>query len=568
MAYDGIFISSLIDEISENLIGRKVEKITQPEKDEVILHFKINRKNTQLILSASANYPRIQFSNVKKENPLKAPMFCMVLRKYLKGAILKSIIQVGTDRVVKLEFKSTDELGFESEYTLITEIMGRHSNISLVRNKDNIIMDCIKHISPSKNSFRSLLSGLTYVSPPESEKLNPYFISNHNALSSITPEDSFSKYFTGFSKELSLELKHRLDKNNSFSVESIQKHLNEMLADNKNFFIYSKDSKILTFHCIKLTYLIDDGCTFAKFEDINDLLDNFYKDKDLQDRMHSKTADIHKLVVTNIERCEKKISKLKKTLVDCTKKDKYRLYGELLTSYIYSISQGDKKASLLNYYVTDKEEYVEVPLDSTKTPSENIQKYFKKYNKMKTSEEMASIQLKGADEELTYLHSILLNISNCTSITEIEEIKKELTESGYLKKKKTKGKSKEKSSSPLHYISSDGIDIYVGKNNTQNDYLTLKFASKNDLWLHTKDIPGSHVIIKHSGEIPELTLSEAANLAAYYSKAKNSTKVPVDYTQVKNVKKPSGSKPGMVIYYTNQTFYIDPVEPSIEITDN
>ena len=576
MALDGFFLKSLTEELSKELIGRRVEKISQPEKDEIILNFKINRKNRGLLISASSNYPRIHFTDIKKENPLSAPMFCMVLRKYLKGAKVLDIQQVSTDRVLNILFESTDELGFVSNFMLVVEIMGRHSNISLVRSSDNIIMDSIKHIGLSKNTYRTVLSGLPYVYPPESKLLDPYTFSKEYLISKLKEldfsEKIFSRIFTGFGADLSKEILYRLNlKRDTDNEPKLVNYINEILdiledfkSNNKNFVTYSLDGYLKTFHCVKLTHLLDKGMDNIDFENPSKLCDKFYYEKDLQDRMHGKSSEIHKLVSNNIDRCAKKIKILNKTLIDCKKRDKYQLYGELLTSFIHSIEEGSEKVSLLNYYVTDKEEYVEITLDPNKTVSENIQKYYKRYNKMKKSEEMAQIQLTHAEEELSYLNSVLVNISNCRSTGEISEIKKELVESGYLKKKKSKKKVKEGKSVPLHFISSDGIDIYVGKNNLQNDYLTLKFASKNDLWMHTKDIPGSHVIVKNSGNIPESTLDEAANLAAYYSKGKNSTKVPVDYTEVKHVKKPSGAKPGMVIYYTNKTFFIDPVEPKLE----
>ncbi len=576
MALDGFFLKSLTEELSKDLIGRRVDKISQPEKDEIILNFKINRKNIGLLISASSNYPRIHLTDIKKENPLAAPMFCMVLRKYLKGAKVLDIQQVSTDRVLNILFESTDELGFVSNFILIVEIMGRHSNISLVRSSDNIIMDSIKHIGLSKNTYRTVLSGLPYVYPPESKLLDPYAFSKEDLVSKLKEldfsEKIFSRIFTGFGPELSKELLYRLKfKEDSANVTSLINHIDEILeiledikVNNKNFGTYSSNGYLKTFYCVELSHLLNEGMDYISFGNSSELCDKFYYEKDLQDRMHGKTSEIQKLVSNNIDRCVKKIDILEKTLADCKKRDKYQLYGELLTSFIYSVEEGSEKVSLLNYHVTDKEEYIDITLDPNKSISENIQKYYKRYNKMKKSEEMAQIQLLHAKEELSYLNSVLVNISNCRTTSEIAETKKELVESGYIKKKKSNKKVKEGKSSPLHFVSSDGIDIYVGKNNLQNDYLTLKFASNKDIWLHTKDIPGSHVIIKNTGSIPETTLDEAANLAAYYSKGKNSTKVPVDYTEVKNVKKPSGAKPGMVIYYTNKTFFIDPVEPKLE----
>ncbi len=268
---------------------------------------------------------------------------------------------------------------------------------------------------------------------------------------------------------------------------------------------------------------------------------------------------MQKLVINNIDRVEKKLNILKKTLIECEEKQKYNLYGELITANIYNIRKGDKEVEALNYY-SEEEEYIKIPLDVNKTPSENAQKYFKKYNKLKAAEENAYIQIELAEEEDEYLQSVLSNIENADNYKDLEDIKNELVETGYIAFKKSMKSKKTKPSKPLHFISSDGIDIYVGKNNLENDYLTLKFAHNNDIWLHIKNIPGSHVIIKNLGEVPDSTLLEAATLAAFYSKGKNSTKVPIDYTEIRNVKKMAKGKPGMVTYSTNKTIYVDPIK--------
>jgi predicted ribosome quality control (RQC) complex YloA/Tae2 family protein len=290
-------------------------------------------------------------------------------------------------------------------------------------------------------------------------------------------------------------------------------------------------------------------------------VEKFYYEKDRADRLKNRSSDLQKLIQVNLDRCAKKINLLRDTLSDCEKKDDFKILGELLTANIYSIRKGDSQIEVSNYY-SESAETMTIKLDKDKTPSENIQHYYKKYNKMKKSEEASKIQIENAEKEYEYLQSVLTNIHNAESYEEIEDIKKELIETGYIRFKKESSK-KSKPSKPMHFISSDGIDLYVGKNNIQNDYLTLKFAEKHDTWLHTKNIPGSHVIIKHFGPPPENTLLEAALLASYYSKAKDSTKVPVDYTEVKNVHKPNGAKPGMVIYRTNKTIYVDPEKPDL-----
>jgi predicted ribosome quality control (RQC) complex YloA/Tae2 family protein len=569
MAFDGIYLYSLIQELKSSMINLKIDKINQPEKDEILLTLR-GKEQKKLLISASSNYPRIHFTKQVKENPKQAPMFCMVMRKYLIGGKILDIYQKDTDRVLCMDVECRDELGFNSIYSLIIEIMGRHSNITLVRTRDNKVMESIKHITFDMNTYRTLYPGVIYVFPPESTKVNPLNIQSdliskalENSAISMN-EMFFSKIFTGIGKPLSKELFVRykenfsdsLDKNNI--IDFISTTLETMLSNKKHIIYLDNNSyKDFTF---------TDLITFEQYDKLefnshSELLDAYYVNKDKQDRLNSKAQDIQKLINTNIDRCKKKIKILENTLVECESKDEYKLKGELLTSYIYSISPGERSVSLLNYY-SEKEEYLTIELKENKSPSENVQEYFKKYNKLKKSEENALTQLENAKDELDYLSSVLSNLNNSDNYNDIEDIKNELIETGYIKFRKNKSK-KSKPSEPMHFISSDGLDIYVGKNNIQNDFLTLKFAGKNDLWLHAKNMPGSHVIVKAS-EVPDKTLEEAAALAAYYSKGQNSSKVPIDYTQVKNVKKPNGAKPGMVIYYTNKTIYSEPKETNLK----
>lgn len=564
MALDGVYLYSLVHDFKKSIINSKIDKINQPEKDEVILTLRKDRKNIKLLLSASSKFPRIHLTETVKPNPIQAPMFAMVMRKYLIGGKITDITQIEGDRLIEIRIESTDELGFDSKYLLIVEIMGRHSNITLVRERDNKIMECIKHIYQDVNSFRVSYPGATYVYPPKSTKLNPYNFTkedfeqflNNNSIE--LDKNFFSKTFTGIGKSLSESIyKKILQYNNNINIDYIFNFFKNFvlnLNDNFSYRIYKEQNVFKDFHCVPLDFINYD---YVEIENPNLLLDIFFSTKDKQDRLLNKSYDLQKLINTNIDRCENKSKKLNITLNDCEKKDSYKIKGDLLTSYIYQLKKGQKEITLLNFY-NEEEEYITIPLDENKSPSENIQRLYKKYNKLKKSEEAAYEQLEKNEEELKYLNSVLTNILNCESYLEIEDIKKELIESGYLKHKKSqKDSKKEKSSKPLHIISSEGIDLYIGKNNIQNDYLSLKFANKNHIWLHTKNIPGSHVII--TSENPsDTTLEEASILAAYYSKAKNSTKVPVDYTKVKNLKKPKGAKPGMVIYHTNNTIMANP----------
>lgn len=568
MALDGIYLHSLLNSLKDSLIDSKIDKINQPEKDEIILTVRKDRKNRKLLLSSSSKFPRIHLTEVNKENPLKAPMFSMVLRKYLLGGTIVNVTQKDGDRIIILEIESRDEMGFNSSYSLIIEIMGRHSNISLVRNRDNKVMECIKHITPNINSFRVLYPGVEYVYPPISTKLNPFdfsFDSFKNYIDENNIEISnnlFMNIFTGISKPLSNELytvaiKKDIDLYNINDLFNYFTNFISTLCNNEHFAIYKDDSGIFKdFHSVKLSTLLD-NLSELTFDNPSLMMDSFFLTKDKQERLHGRSTDLQKLINTNIDRCKKKANILEKTLISCEEKEDYKIKGDLLTSFIYSFKKGDKDVTVQNFY-SDNCEDITITLDENKTPSENVQYFYKKYNKLKKSEEAALHQLELNESELNYLLSVLTNIQNVESYDEIDSIKNELIETGYVKfKKVAKGTKRQKESKPLHFISSEGIDIYVGKNNLQNDYLSLKFANKNDTWLHTKNIPGSHVII-NSKDFNDKTLEEAATIAAYYSKAKENSKVDVDYTEVKHLRKPSGAKPGMVIYYTNKSIVVDP----------
>lgn len=574
MAFDGIFIYSLINELKKKIINGRVEKVNQPEKDEVILTVKNERNIYKLSVSASAVYPKFFLTGISKPNPTSPALFCMVLRKYLLGSRIIDIRQLSTDRVVFIDFQSLDELGYDSIYTLAVEIMGKHSNITLIRQRDNIIMDSIKHLTFDMNSLRSLYPGVSYIMPPPSNKLNPFEYSLSDLENYLDSNQLpfnisfFSNIFTGISKPLSKELFFRLEEekidlqldNISMINEFLRKIFKKLKNEEFKFVLYETASSVKEFYCIEFSHLNNMEETI--FSTGSELVEKFYFEKDKADRLKNRSSDLQKLVNINLDRCSKKINILNNTLKECEDKDNFKIRGELLTSNIYNMKKGDAVAEVMNYYSANSEVII-IKLDKDKTPSQNIQFYFKKYNKLKKSEDAAKIQIKKTGEEYEYLMSVLTNILNAENYEEIEEIKKELVDTGYIKFKKTSNK-KPKQTKPMHYISSDNLDIYVGKNNIQNDYLTLKFAEKHDTWLHTKNIPGSHVIIKCFGAPPENTLLEAALLAAYYSKGKDSTKVPVDYTEVKNVHKPNGSKPGMVIYSTNKTIYVDPAKPDIK----
>nr|WP_242693936.1 NFACT RNA binding domain-containing protein [Proteiniclasticum aestuarii] len=553
MALDGIFFTNITSELKEDLTGAKVNKISQPENDTIILSMRGVSGNRKLLLTSNSSYARIHFTDLPKENPMQAPLFLMVLRKHLVGSKLIEINQVDGDRLINLHFVGYDEFGYDQAFTLSIEMMGKHSNIILVRDQEGTIVDCIKHVSSLKNSYRSLLPGKSYIAPPKSNKLDPLHFSDeefHQARATHDfTEDFYSTVFAGVSRRTShfIHSIHQDEEPLAFSREILKK-----LAESEKFYILTSEKGFedVTSYPFKETYLEFDSPSLA--------LETFVHEKDAKDRIKSKTSDLQKILNNNLQRVRKKIEVLDKSIEDSMDKEKFKLRGEILSANVYALKDGMEKATLLNYYTGED---IEIRLNPSKSISQNIEMYYNKYNKKKRAEVMAKGQKILALEEEDYLTSILLSLENLENENEIQEIRKELMVAGYLRFRKT-GTKKDIASKPLHFTSTEGIDIYVGKNNTQNDYLTTKFASRHDTWLHTKDIPGSHVIIR-SDHFNDETLLEAANLAAYFSKASKSTKVPVDYTLVKHVKKPNGAKPGMVIYSTNKTLYVDPEAPRI-----
>ncbi|MBS4536119.1 NFACT family protein [Clostridium sp. D2Q-14] len=583
MSLDGITLRSLVHELSNTLIEGKINKIYQPENDELLISIRNKGKNEKLILSASSNNPRIHFTNSTKENPQSPPMFCMLLRKHLQNGKILSIKQQYLERIIKITISNYDELGVLSEKELIIEIMGRHSNIILIEKRTKKIIDAIKRITPDISSVRQVLPGVKYQLPPNQNKLNPLKLNKEqffNIINNVNEGNKIYKFiyenFVGISPLIAKEICSREniyensligglneeDKEKIFL--SFKKLINDVINNNnKPSMIYNEyKTKILGFSSIDLTQFKESKKVY--FNSISDLLNTVYETKDRLDRIQQKSLSLKKHIKTKLDRDKNKLAKQKEELFNAKNREKYKIYGELITANIYKIEKGMDILTTENYY--DNNNLIEIKLNPNLTPSENAQKYFKRYNKLKNAFNEVSIQISQTKEEINYLEHILLSIENSTDLSELEEIKEELIDGGYVKYRR-KNKSREKKnikSKPLHFISSDGFDMYVGKNNRQNDYLTLKFADKEDIWLHTKDIPGSHIIIrKNNKEVPEETLYEAALLAAFHSKGKMSSNVAIDYTEKKNVKKPNRAKPGMVIYENNNTLYVTPTEKEI-----
>lgn len=582
MALDGLVVHSLASELHTKLVGGKVDKVHQPENDELVLFIRNNKENFKLVLSSSASNPRVYIANeYKKENPIKAPMFCMLFRKYIQGGIITDISQVDFERIIKISVESFDELKEKTTKDIYIEIMGRHSNIILTQN--NKIIDSIKRIPPSVSRVRQLLPNMTYELPPAQDKANPIkgisiksFINTLREFNGPIYEGIYSK-FLGISPSVAKEICHRAnlttddyaDDKTRDELSILYRAFSDLFTKIKNdeydpcIAIDESIDKVIDFSCINLSFL--DGNKFIKDESISQIIEDYYKTKDFKDRVHQRTSDLRKSISIKLDRLYHKQKKIEKELRDADNADEFKVKGELLTSYIYMIEKGMENVEVANFYDENYSNII-IPLNKNLTPSENAQKYFKKYNKLKTAKIELTSQISICNEEIEYLENIMLGIENCENLEELTDIKDELIRLGYAKapyRYKAK-KDVDLTTKPNQFISSDGFTILVGKNNKQNDYLTLRIADPEDIWMHTKNIPGSHVIIKCAGkEVPDETLYQAAMLAAFYSKGRMSSQVPVDYTMKKHVKKPSGSKPGMVIYETNSTIYVTPTEEMI-----
>ncbi len=581
MALDGITISSITAELHQKLIGGRIDKIYQPLSDEIIFTVRSTGENYKILVSANSSHPRMHITQIQKENPMTPPMFCMVMRKYIAGGKITKIYQPDFERIIILEVESMNELGDITAKKLILEMMGKHSNF-IVTDENNKILDAIKRISHDKSSVREVLPGKEYATPPSQNKTNPLFLTKEHLFEQLQKQSGAKvqevlyKNYTGISPIFASEICFRAGITSSYFCEQLTEQekqtiftvfcdvLEQIKQQQFHYSIYyeADKNKLLDFSVLDMKQF----AAFPKedYHSISSLLEQFYAEKDNIYHVRQKSHDMRRILVSNIERCAKKKEIQKKTEKDVAAKDSWKIKGELLTANIYAIPKGITTFRTVNFYDTELKE-IEIAIDPTKTPAENAQKYFSKYNKAKRTLAALEIQKKQNEEELAYLESILNSLDAAKEEADLDEIRMELAEQGYMKRKTAKKNRVQKKAKPLHYLSSDGFDIYVGKSNLQNDTLTLRFAESNDIWLHTKEIPGSHVIIKTNGTpVPDNTLLEAANLSAYFSKSQNGSQVPVDYTLRKYVKKPNGAKPGMVIYEKNKTIYITPQESMIK----
>lgn len=569
MAFDGITIANLREELSEALTGGRITKIAQPETDELLLTIKSTRGQYRLLLSASASLPLVYLTEQNKPSPMTAPNFCMLLRKHIGGGRILSVTQPSLERILHLEIEHLNEMGDLCRKTLIVELMGKHSNI-IFCNEEGMILDAIKHVSFAVSSVREVLPGRPYFIPKAQDKLDPLTACHTQLRQAI-----FSKAFplskavytslTGFSPLMAEELCSRAGLDSDRSAASLEEPeqralchaLEGMLLDLKlgHFTpqIVYRGKEPVEFASLPLTLYQD--LEARTFSSVSKLLETYYASKNAITRIRQKSADLRRVVQTALERNRKKYDLQVRQLQDTDKRDKYRVYGELLNTYGYQLEPGSKSLTALNYY-TDSE--ITIPLDPTLTPRENAQKYFERYNKLKRTYEAVTNLLEETQAEIQHLESISTALDIALLEEDLLQVKEELMEYGYIKKRRSHEKRPKITSKPFHYLSSDGFHMYVGKNNFQNEELTFRLATGGDWWFHAKGVPGSHVIVKAEGkELPDRTFEEAGRLAAYYSKNRDNEKVEIDYLQRKHVKKPGGSKPGFVVYYTNYSLVID-----------
>lgn len=580
MAFDGIVISNIVRDLKEKLVGGRVLKISQPEKDELILTVK-NYNQYKLFISADASLPLIYLSSEKKEAPLNAPNFCMLLRKHLGTARITDVYQPEFERIINIELEHLDEMGDVCHKRLIVEIMGKHSNIIFCDTEGKII-DSIKHVSGAVSSVREVLPGRDYFITKTQDKLNPMLVREETFIEKIrgfNGELGKAVYMclTGFSPLSANELVFRTgfdpDMNCAELTEDYGKHLYNIFSSfmqeleegsYKPCIVYKNDEPV-EFAATELTlYENVSEYSIRYFDSISEVLETYYSERNLVTRIRQKSADLRKVVANCYERISKKRDLQLQQLKDTEKREKYKLYGELLTTYGYNIAPESKSAAVNNYYTGED---IQIPLDPDFTAIENAKRYYNKYSKLKRTFEAVTVQLEQSNEELQHLDSIKVALDIALLEDDLTAVRNELADFGYIRGhfgtkdnvKNRKNSGSRIKSAPMHFVTEDGFHIYVGKNNYQNDELTFKFATGGDWWFHAKKMAGSHVVVKTEGrELPDKVYEQAAALAAYYSKAAKNEKVDVDYLERKNVKKPNGARPGFVVYYTNYSMTVYP----------
>lgn len=580
MSLDGIFLSSIKFDLYNKLTGGRVDKIYQPDKNEIVLTIRNNGENHKLLMTVASGSPRLHITSVTRTNPQEPPMFCMLLRKHLTGAHIMDIRQINFDRILEITFECKDELETTVHKSLIIEIMGKHSNIIFINTETKIIIDSIKRVAENMSSVRQVYPGIKYVLPPEQNKLNTLEVTEEiftdaikNSNDGLFIYNFFYKNFIGLSPFISKEICfHAMVDESTYMGELTEKQkkslwkafnyiVEKIKSTDFSFTMYTDKSSAQTeFYCLNVEYL--GYCEKRHYESLGKLLDDYYYEQDNKNKINQRVASLIKSMNTKIDRNKKKVEKQRNELLNAEDRDKYKIYGELLIANLHKEPE-NHKLTVVNYYDPEQKE-ITIPLDPRMNVSQNSQKFFKKYNKLKKAEEELQKLIETSLNEIQYLENILYSIETCETVDDLDEIYNELMAEGIMKKSKVK-KSKEYKPEFITYISSGGHEILVGRNNLQNDMLTFKIGKKDDYWFHAKNIPGSHVIIKtNSDRLTDDEYVEAASIAAYYSKGKNSGTVEVDYTKKINIKKPPNAKPGFVIYDTNYSMLVKPDISGIE----
>jgi len=582
MPLDALCLSGLVSELHAAIVGGKIDKIHQPGRDEVIMALRTPSGNVKLLLSANPSHPRAQLTQLSRENPDTPPMFCMLLRKHLTGARILDITQPPMERVIDFHLETLDELGDRVQRRLVLECMGRHSNLILL-DQEGRITDCLRRVDADMSARRQVLPGMFYRLPPTQDKIDP--TSQDRAgleqLLSAAPEQAQADKwlldtFGGLSPLICRELAHRAGGQTDVRLNVLGDTGKKKLLDELETLLFSVSEK----HFTPILMLKEDrpsDFTFlpitqygplvvcSEFPSFSVLLDRFYEQRESLDRIKQKGQDLIRAVTNARDRTARKIALQEQELLATLDRERLRELGDIITSNFYAMHKGMFCLHAMDFYDPNGAE-IDIKLDPLLTPQQNAAKYYKDYNKAKTAEQMLTLQLEKGRKELDYLNSVLENITLAEGERDLQEIRQELTDTGYLRRaSKFKGREKRVSSKPMEFRSSSGLRISVGKNNTQNDLLTCKQASKSDIWFHTQKIHGSHVILWTEGQQPDLqSLNEAACLAAWFSQAREGGKVPVDYTPVKYVKKPAGARPGMVIYTTYETAWVSPNEDLVK----
>lgn len=544
MSFDGFFLHHLTKELQEELLYGRIQKVNQPFERELVLTIRNNRKNYKLLLSAHPVFGRVQITTADFQNPQTPNTFTMIMRKYLQGAVIESITQIENDRILEIAFSNKNEIGDNIKVTLVVEIMGKHSNIILIDKAESKIIESIKHIGFSQNSYRTILPGSTYLAPPKTEAKNPFTVSDEKLFELLQTEDlaprNLQKLFQGLGRDTAENLAAQLsnDKLKQFRAFFARPCQPNMTDKSFAAVLFDKSDK--------------------QFDSLSELLDVFYQDKAERDRVNQQSSDLIHRVETELDKNIKKLGKQEKELLATENAEEFRQKGELLTTYLTLVPNNQDQVELDNYYTNEK---IVIALDKSLTPSQNAQRYFKKYQKLKEAVKHLTGLIQETKDTITYLQSVETAL-NHASISDIEDIREELVETGFVKRRTRDKRHKRKK--PEQYLASDGKTIImVGRNNLQNDELTFKMAKKGELWFHAKDIPGSHVLIKDNLNPSDEVKTDAAELAAYYSKARLSNLVQVDMIEAKKLNKPTGGKPGFVTYTGQKTLRVTPTEEKI-----